>query len=308
MKYFNLLYYFISFSTGFIGLCMMSLLYIKFRTKFIKYYLIWLTLYTGILIFNSTNFFVSIYMFKLFGIYNDLTIFLYFIAFGFMIYTCALMFHHFAGLKFVPLKKTIFGSVILLTAVLPAVPHFLANDFIYLFGYMTISFRILFIVSISFNVYILLFILNNYKKITSLEKRLFLKFVFILTAVFIPPSFLEYFWNRAHYTSAITFSNLNYFLINLVSILFFYKYLFINPKFSMSRKLPEAFTAKYDITDREKEIIINLLTGLVNKEIAGALNISNITVKNHIYNIYQKTGAQNKLELLKLIDDEMLVK
>ena len=58
---------------------------------------------------------------------------------------------------------------------------------------------------------------------------------------------------------------------------------------------------KYSITQREKEIITMILDGAGNKDIEKKLFISSSTVRNHIYNIYQKLGIQNRIELINLI-------
>lgn len=52
------------------------------------------------------------------------------------------------------------------------------------------------------------------------------------------------------------------------------------------------------ITPRETEILHLMAQGSMNKEIACHLNISPETVKKHIKNIFQKTGAQNRIEAL----------
>lgn len=62
--------------------------------------------------------------------------------------------------------------------------------------------------------------------------------------------------------------------------------------------VPPAFLKQYAITERETEIILQVMRGLSNKEIAYYLSISSKTVKNHIYNIYQKTRVQSRIELL----------
>ena len=52
------------------------------------------------------------------------------------------------------------------------------------------------------------------------------------------------------------------------------------------------------ITRRELQILSLLAEGSMSKEIATSLNISIGTVKQHLKNIYQKTGAHNKIEAL----------
>jgi DNA-binding NarL/FixJ family response regulator len=57
---------------------------------------------------------------------------------------------------------------------------------------------------------------------------------------------------------------------------------------------------KYEITQREKEIIDLLLEGKTNKAISKELFLSFYTVKTHIYNIYRKTAVKNRVELTNL--------
>ena len=51
------------------------------------------------------------------------------------------------------------------------------------------------------------------------------------------------------------------------------------------------------ISRREKEILINLLWGRSNKEISLELEISEKTVKNHLWKIYRKLGVKNRTQL-----------
>jgi DNA-binding CsgD family transcriptional regulator len=79
----------------------------------------------------------------------------------------------------------------------------------------------------------------------------------------------------------------------------------------MWMKLRSAFTVvgdradtvieSYELTAREQEILRLVLQGASNKDIERKLFISASTVRNHIYNIYQKLGVKNRLELINLI-------
>ena len=62
----------------------------------------------------------------------------------------------------------------------------------------------------------------------------------------------------------------------------------------------EHYLTKYDISQREKEIVMLLLQGKSNKEIEDVLFIAMGTVKNHIYSIYQKLGVKNRAQLMTL--------
>jgi LuxR family transcriptional regulator, maltose regulon positive regulatory protein len=61
---------------------------------------------------------------------------------------------------------------------------------------------------------------------------------------------------------------------------------------------PSAPTAEPDLTRREVEILTLLHQGLSNKEIAGCLFLSVLTVKRHNRNIYQKLGVNGRRQAI----------
>jgi ribose transport system ATP-binding protein len=65
--------------------------------------------------------------------------------------------------------------------------------------------------------------------------------------------------------------------------------------------ITDSFLEKYHITDREKEIILFVAGGFSNNEIAEKLGISLGTVKNHMYNIFQKVQVKNRMELCNFL-------
>lgn len=52
------------------------------------------------------------------------------------------------------------------------------------------------------------------------------------------------------------------------------------------------------LTHREKTVISCLMQGWHNREISAHLSISELTVKNHLRNVYDKTGVSDRLELV----------
>lgn len=58
------------------------------------------------------------------------------------------------------------------------------------------------------------------------------------------------------------------------------------------------FCMTYGLTDREVEIFERLLDGKSQQEISDELIIALGTVKTHIHNVYQKTGAANRSQLI----------
>ena len=58
------------------------------------------------------------------------------------------------------------------------------------------------------------------------------------------------------------------------------------------------FAMEHDLSAREQDMLRLLLEQKTNSEIAGALFISENTVKFHIKNLLQKTGCKNRKELV----------
>jgi|GEM_PF-3399127 len=75
----------------------------------------------------------------------------------------------------------------------------------------------------------------------------------------------------------------------------------ILPNFNLMLLSNKNFYQKYNITEREKEVLIYLLQGYRNKDIGEKMFLSVAAVKKHISNIYLKTDVINKSELLNLI-------
>ena len=53
----------------------------------------------------------------------------------------------------------------------------------------------------------------------------------------------------------------------------------------------------FDLSPREREIIVALADGLTNRDIADRFGLSEITVKHHLRSIFDKCGVSNRLEL-----------
>jgi DNA-binding NarL/FixJ family response regulator len=82
------------------------------------------------------------------------------------------------------------------------------------------------------------------------------------------------------------------------------KYIFRWENSLASEEIPESFIIKYGITAREQEIVALIKKGKTTKQIARELYIAAMTVKNHIHNIYQKTSAEGKIELIYMASKE----
>src|SRR6185436_5064598 len=92
------------------------------------------------------------------------------------------------------------------------------------------------------------------------------------------------------------FSSIPYALYGVFLTIYFLRYPVPAP-LAMDA-LPEAFLTKYNITDREREIILKVVQGKSNADIANELFISLATVKTHLHNIYRKIDIDSRFDLL----------
>jgi len=58
---------------------------------------------------------------------------------------------------------------------------------------------------------------------------------------------------------------------------------------------------RFELTQRQRQLMSLVAMGLSNKEIAANLNLSEFTVKNHIYRVMKQVDAQNRHEAVDLI-------
>ena len=93
-----------------------------------------------------------------------------------------------------------------------------------------------------------------------------------------------------------------YYMGFVILAIFYISRFFAEPGRGAAFNLPEQFVRRFGISHRERDIIEMMAKGFSNNAIADKLYISTLTVKNHVYHIYQKTGAGNKVQLLNMIN------
>ncbi len=63
--------------------------------------------------------------------------------------------------------------------------------------------------------------------------------------------------------------------------------------------------SEVNLTDREIEVLRVMATGAKNSEIASLLNLSPHTIKTHIYNIFKKINASNRLQAVNWAQENL---
>ena len=85
----------------------------------------------------------------------------------------------------------------------------------------------------------------------------------------------------------------------------FYRFYFAAPVSKTEKSLNPEFVKNFSLTRREQEIILALLEGKSNKELAQALFVSEKTIETHLGNIYKKIGVKNRLELFSRLQNDI---
>jgi DNA-binding CsgD family transcriptional regulator len=164
--------------------------------------------------------------------------------------------------------------------------------------------QIAFLPSVFYSLFILF---AYYRKIEQkLLRKAIWNFLFI-SLTLLPFIVIDIFSSRIPLISRLvpektSFSLLLFYLAwNIVNLVYSVRH-FFRPAESDAAFMRSAVTESYSVTDREYSIIELIAEGHGNKQIASQLNISEQTVKNHIYNIYKKTGVFSRVELINKIN------
>lgn len=69
-------------------------------------------------------------------------------------------------------------------------------------------------------------------------------------------------------------------------------------------KVSDFGKATFGLTDREAEVLEYILDGYTIKDLASVLAISPKTAENHLYNVYQKVGVTNRIQLFQAFNNQ----
>lgn len=297
------LFYLICFLPGIASTFLTYVVYIKNKNKLLLFYLIIIicisiSLFLSIVsLYFSINHKNDVYFFTILIFIRTFTvsIFIYFIPKFFEI---------FLEISVNKIKKNILFIYSLCPTIILIIIH-VTNILRNHEDYQILYFYFINIVPSFFYILIVYFLIQLYinrKKINNISKKLFLKGFIIIGIITIPFVAFQYYGRMIHLLKIptyISFEWIHYFLWNIFFIYYLLKiYLFHHPD---NENNFNSFCSNFKITPREKDIVKYIEIGLLNKEIAGKLAITEGTVKIHIYNIFQKTGVTSRIDLINLI-------
>jgi DNA-binding CsgD family transcriptional regulator len=85
------------------------------------------------------------------------------------------------------------------------------------------------------------------------------------------------------------------------SALMYYGFMYyVREKAASPAAVTREFLTSFKISERECEVMHLLFEGCSNREISERLFISPATVRNHLHNIFEKTRAKNRVDLVRL--------
>lgn len=143
----------------------------------------------------------------------------------------------------------------------------------------------------------------GYRRITERSLRRAIAVFVVLAGVFFPLMLLESApWAGDRVTgAAIDFALPTFFgALAALSIPFALRRL-NRPAFWTDNSVTPHFAAEFGLSEREREVVDKLCTGLSNRRIAEELFISPKTVENHLSNIFVKTGVHSRMQLITLL-------
>ena len=282
-----------------------GILAIKYRQKILKTYTLFLIFYL-LTILNST-FYVMEFLF-FFRAINTPRIYLLFFSIQVVILFLVsssqfFLTNSFFNSEFWTVKRQALFVVTILTAALLSalLVYIIRYDWVAI-NYMTIVSTII-VIAASFHFIIIA--LLNFKKEQLFRRKLivFAICLCLLTCMLTSIDFIPYFLSASTRHSFIVkgfmFSNLHIFLLYSFTIYAGLPY-FLKEPISHREMNFQQILNRYSITSREQEILEKIVQGYSNIQISAELNISLSTVKSHIYNMFQKTSSENRIELINV--------
>jgi DNA-binding CsgD family transcriptional regulator len=135
-------------------------------------------------------------------------------------------------------------------------------------------------------------------------------FVF-LSAVFLPLFVLDMLFSLLEFPAVLqSIDNLSvplYFTALSIGAIRFARRYLNQPALIQDEEVTEHGRAVFGLTPREAEVVEYIMEGYSVPDAAKALKIGAKTVENHLYNVYQKTGVSNRIQLFQLFQNRRRV-
>jgi DNA-binding CsgD family transcriptional regulator len=148
-------------------------------------------------------------------------------------------------------------------------------------------------------VYCILTVVMNLKEMTDKRQKKIISTFLVLAVVFLPMSIFDFINGETSIQIPVYFI-----VLNILGVIFSIFYL-LPPSVVGKDKLIDYLKEKYNITDREYEVISQMQKGCSNNEMSDKFMISISTVEKHINSIYRKLNLKNRVQLINFIQSGM---
>lgn len=147
---------------------------------------------------------------------------------------------------------------------------------------------------------------NTYRikmKSVAISVGLYIKILLVFLPIFIVESLFLLFMTEDYEIKYLSLPHILFILLwNVMNMVLISKYFFKPISEKNNIDINRDFLKEYGITPTEMEIIKLIKNGLSNKEIAFERQSKEKTIKNHVYNIYQKLEIRSRVELINLLN------
>jgi DNA-binding CsgD family transcriptional regulator len=310
MKHFVFLLYLLSYTTGIGTITLLSLYYLRTKLAALKYFALFTLFFTLSLIFDTLNYYFQIVVDQN-SEWVQLLILsgMYFAATGMVCYmgiaVYSVLHRKFRG----TVKTGLWGSALFIFSNLSF--FYVSYRYSIFPGFTAFhtGYTIINIYTIAGVGYFLYLLINNFKKLGLKSNGAGITFLSILLLLMPASVFANLVSYMVPFKYPIAFSPLIYFLSNFTLIFFIagnhlheMPVADIDPGVSKNERviISQAIINKYNVTDRELEILQLILDGYGNREIGEKLFISANTARNHIYNIFRKFEVKSRYELIRI--------
>ncbi len=308
-----------AYTFSIIAITLLCFFYLRYKLNPIRYGLLFDVFLTLSLVFDTMNYYTRMiilseaYLMKVILIYG-----LLFANIGFA-YFLALFTHEVIQKRFERKNQLLFLTTALLALIVPILLRiFRINGVIPQGIAQHTGFFLSNIFSSFWSIYFTTLFVGNFQKLDKMMKPLAVAYaitILILAPLSVLTNLLSYF---IQIPFPIAYSPIISVLTNLLILLLVkcsvksFSVPSGTPSRHKSRIVPDwnQIAGKYNLTERELEIIMLVSKGHSNQEIGAELFISANTVKNHLYNAFRKLGINSRYELMNIIapdlDEEIL--
>ncbi len=300
MEHLDILYFLSTLFIGTFSIAIISVISFKTKDKLVRAFLFFFSAFTLIVLENAFNLYINVNIPDIGFVYHVIQFYVDSFAISLVMFALVYNIHvtynvpnsKVRNILFFILSSASFLIQILMTKI--DFPHKIIIIYSNIEAVGLTLQKIILLITI---IYITIIGIVYFKNSIEGEKSRQLTYL-ILGILYVPFMIIDNIYPRITW---ITFYPLFYDIFGVVTVYNIIKYFFKGQHVTYAEIPDDGFFKKYEISPRERDVLLLILEGCNNKEICGKLFISLSTVKTHISNIFQKLKVESRFELITLI-------